>query len=536
MKKLFASAFVIVAALVLCAGTTYANELDMRIDGTQASANAIYTDGEIFLPIRYIAEHFEATITWHHGTRQVEIEFDNNNWLFDYPSDVKLVGYTAFLPINLINQIFEIYARHEDSIVDVVTSLNALIGTWIDRWSDGISFYIDGTAVETFRDYYEILFWQSHGHYLYIWNYDYYTGEIAYMGHYIFRATPRELTLISIDDAYFGFVERFRGVGFFDADLVGFWLAEDANDDLPFFNRITFFDDGQGYWIRNFNEYHQAIDELLFDWWIENGYLHLEGFDMIEFAEHHYIFTYYFDDDVLVLHNQKPGAYPQRFFRETWSAPWWQLPIAEVDERFVGLWTPEGDDSTIYFFGSDFIGFAGSLGQTFYEFDFFEWDIFEDVLTVIEWLSYNEYNLIFGDWYFEFENGNLILHGEDDEMIVLVPFVLQRQDLFGTWGWDFNTHWRYVFNADGTGNRGIDAALEEFTWSLEGDQLSITITSEGGSTLKGGGIIEESWTIIFGYHFIGLVSNQFPELGWSYIRLDSSNQLGLFTLSHFYIS
>ncbi|MCL2588921.1 MAG: DUF4352 domain-containing protein, partial [Oscillospiraceae bacterium] len=56
--------------------------------------------------------------------------------------------------------------------------------------------------------------------------------------------------------------------------------------------------------------------------------------------------------------------------------------------------------------------------------------------------------------------------------------------LFGTWAWDVDGGYTYVFNADGTGTRGFAGDLETFEWHTAGDHLMIgneswTFTIEG---------------------------------------------------------
>ncbi|MCL2350245.1 MAG: hypothetical protein FWC67_02075 [Defluviitaleaceae bacterium] len=62
----------------------------------------------------------------------------------------------------------------------------------------------------------------------------------------------------------------------------------------------------------------------------------------------------------------------------------------------------------------------------------------------------------------------------------------RRQDvesdnpLIGTWSWNWDDSWRYVFNADGYGTRGVSGTpgFERFEWWTEGnDLLRLNMTS-----------------------------------------------------------
>ncbi|MCL2572123.1 MAG: M28 family peptidase [Defluviitaleaceae bacterium] len=49
--------------------------------------------------------------------------------------------------------------------------------------------------------------------------------------------------------------------------------------------------------------------------------------------------------------------------------------------------------------------------------------------------------------------------------------------IVGTWVWDDNTQWTFVFNPDGTGSRGLPGQMREFTWFA--DDFSLLITMDG---------------------------------------------------------
>ena len=66
----------------------------------------------------------------------------------------------------------------------------------------------------------------------------------------------------------------------------------------------------------------------------------------------------------------------------------------------------------------------------------------------------------------------------------------QDARLVGTWEWEFLDEWRYVFNGDGTGDRGMPGIeTETFSWSTDGDTLTIRRDS-----VPSGEIRNERWT------------------------------------------
>ena len=54
---------------------------------------------------------------------------------------------------------------------------------------------------------------------------------------------------------------------------------------------------------------------------------------------------------------------------------------------------------------------------------------------------------------------------------------LTDHPLVGTWQWDDNTEWTFVFNADGTGQRGLPDSMVDFVWYA--DDFTLFIEMEG---------------------------------------------------------
>ncbi|MCL2408843.1 MAG: hypothetical protein FWC96_04420 [Oscillospiraceae bacterium] len=81
--------------------------------------------------------------------------------------------------------------------------------------------------------------------------------------------------------------------------------------------------------------------------------------------------------------------------------------------------------------------------------------------------------------------------------------------LVGTWVWDEDNTYRYVFYADGRGTRGFPWMTEEFEWRTEGgDHLLIGITA----------FAVESWTFTINDDVLTIDSRQIPGLTFNYYR------------------
>jgi len=83
-------------------------------------------------------------------------------------------------------------------------------------------------------------------------------------------------------------------------------------------------------------------------------------------------------------------------------------------------------------------------------------------------------------------------------------------ELFGTWIWDENELYEYVFYEDGTGWRGLPDWIEEFSWGIPGEgHLRIFIVGSG---------IREDWNYIVDEDIMTLESRQMANVRFSYIR------------------
>jgi len=86
----------------------------------------------------------------------------------------------------------------------------------------------------------------------------------------------------------------------------------------------------------------------------------------------------------------------------------------------------------------------------------------------------------------------------------------------GTWGWDQGDIWRYQFNPDGTGDRGVVGQddFREFTWSTRGDILRINLIGE----LRDNVTRDELWDFVIVDDVLTITSRQLTHIRWSYNR------------------
>jgi len=83
----------------------------------------------------------------------------------------------------------------------------------------------------------------------------------------------------------------------------------------------------------------------------------------------------------------------------------------------------------------------------------------------------------------------------------------QAPQLLGTWDWDTDANFRYVFYADGTGSRGFTGDVNPFLWQTQGaDHLQIVID----------GMLED-WTFTIEDGILTIENWLVPEMIFSYI-------------------
>ena len=88
----------------------------------------------------------------------------------------------------------------------------------------------------------------------------------------------------------------------------------------------------------------------------------------------------------------------------------------------------------------------------------------------------------------------------------------QDEALVGTWAWDLEASYIYVFNEDGTGERGFPGHMTAFTWNTNGSRLNFTFPGSSENYAR-------RWTYTISGNILTLDSQQTDEI-YSYIRVD----------------
>jgi len=111
----------------------------------------------------------------------------------------------------------------------------------------------------------------------------------------------------------------------------------------------------------------------------------------------------------------------------------------------------------------------------------------------------------------------------NDNGTVLMPlayaqtlFSTSVSPIVGTWVWDYDADYIYIFNSDGTGQRGfiVDGDIDVFTWEVVGAQLHINLI---GDILEGM-IRNQVWNFTLADNVLTLESAQIEDVVFSYIR------------------
>jgi hypothetical protein len=106
----------------------------------------------------------------------------------------------------------------------------------------------------------------------------------------------------------------------------------------------------------------------------------------------------------------------------------------------------------------------------------------------------------------------------------MVLITTAAHPLVGIWLWDGYLNWHYVFNADGTGSRGIlPDAMDDFTWHVDFNILYIEFAEfDENRTFKDSDILIEEWAFSYFEQSLILVSRQISAMVYGYIRAEDT--------------
>lgn len=91
----------------------------------------------------------------------------------------------------------------------------------------------------------------------------------------------------------------------------------------------------------------------------------------------------------------------------------------------------------------------------------------------------------------------------------------QDEALFGEWLWNADGAYIYVFNYDGTGERGFPETRETFTWNTNGDRLNISRDRAFRREIR-----NESWTFEIADSVLTIENRNVADVVHSYVFND----------------
>ena len=172
------------------------------------------------------------------------------------------------------------------------------------------------------------------------------------------------------------------------------------------------------------------------------------------------------------------------------------------DEALVGMWVWDEGEAYEYHFNADGTGTRGAEALDMVE--EFTWTTNNDELRMNITGGINE------RWTYVIADGVLTITSRQatdmEYSYIKVPEFTApgaNHTLVGAWAWDEGEAYEYLFNANGTGRRGVEMTDEtdEFVWVTEGNVLWMHID---------GDIVRERWTFVIANDVLTLTSRQ----GW----------------------
>ena len=168
------------------------------------------------------------------------------------------------------------------------------------------------------------------------------------------------------------------------------------------------------------------------------------------------------EDHILTLTSQQSQGMTYSYIRDG--------QIGVVSDELVGKWYWGDNNFWSYTFNQDGTGHGG---WSFEEYNFI-WGVTDQVLRVAFTDGSPDDFPRIATWTFSVAGNALNLtspggydftYFRDDRSWEVLP------ELVGTWLWDENPDWIYIFNANGTAIRGFSGEREELTWSTYGNEL-----------------------------------------------------------------
>jgi hypothetical protein len=176
---------------------------------------------------------------------------------------------------------------------------------------------------------------------------------------------------------------------------------------------------------------------------------------------------WYFDatGDYLLLESQTEEGRSDRYTRSG--------ALGEVYQPLVGTWAWKDGIQWTYVFNADGTGASGWAGEQ----TAFNWGVVDNMLRLEMQGALPAGRLRHERWNFGIDGDMLSLDClQSDQAYAYVRDGGVGEvalALVGTWHWDMDFDWRYVFEADGTGTFGWYEEPVEFVWGVADDVLRI---------------------------------------------------------------
>ena len=174
------------------------------------------------------------------------------------------------------------------------------------------------------------------------------------------------------------------------------------------------------------------------------------------------------------------------------------------DEALIGAWAWDDTSSWEYVFEADGSGVRGAQGHGE---ETFTWSTNASGRLTLNLDSGRE------QWDYTIAGANTLTLTSRN-LTYTYSRLGQRADFIGSWAWDEDAGWEYVFEADGTGTRGFPPQVESFEWAT---------TADGRLRLRYGGTYSE-WTYLITDSTLTMTHTRFANTEFHYARvLDEGN-------------
>ncbi|MCL2587899.1 MAG: hypothetical protein FWD84_00640 [Oscillospiraceae bacterium] len=176
----------------------------------------------------------------------------------------------------------------------------------------------------------------------------------------------------------------------------------------------------------------------------------------------------------------------------------------------VGTWAWDHGTAFTYVFAADGTGSRGATGML----ETFEWATTADGGLTLTLDNPPAGFIPVEEWSYVIDGRLLTLTsrqvaGMEYIYVLDTPAADQTgSDFVGTWAWDGNSSWTYVFDANGTGTRGMPTGRDSFVWWT---------TADGGIAMDLGDWIE-LWSYELSGNDLTITSRQEAGVTFSYVR------------------